>query len=65
MMNQQAILDDLFDRSKYMYPESFRFLKTLPNTVLTESGLSFEWNDVFNYAENMGLKTPLSDDNGE
>jgi len=49
-MTDQEIIDDIFDSSKYFYPQTFSFLKALPNTKPRDGGIIFYYSDVIDYA---------------
>lgn len=58
-MTEQEIIDDIFDNSEYFYPETFKFLKSLPNSRMEDGKtLIFFKTDVVKYAFDRGIKIP-------
>ena len=58
-MTKQELINDLYDGSKYVYPETFRFLKSLPNTEKTDTGIIFYYSDVVQYCSEHALNLPI------
>jgi hypothetical protein len=57
-MTDQEIINDIFEDSRYFYPQTFKFLKSLPNTKHTDTGITFYYSDVIDYAMKNSLSIP-------
>lgn len=58
-MTEQEIIDDVFDKSIYFYPETYKFLKSLPNTqIKDDKTIVYFITDVVKYALDKNLALP-------
>lgn len=58
-MTEQEIIDDIFDKSNYFYPETYKFLKSLPNTIQKDQkSIVYFKSDVVKYALDKNLTLP-------